>query len=110
MNPAALEAMLARGQDNALLRFTLGQLYLQAGEAARAIEHLQRAVEQDAQYSAAWKLLGRACHAAGDAAAAVSAFEHGIAIARDKGDLQAMKEMQVFCKRARRDADAAPGH
>lgn len=40
-----LEKMLAKGVDNALLRFGLGKGYLDAGDAERAAEHLQRCVE-----------------------------------------------------------------
>ena len=39
------EALLASGKDNAMLRFTLGKHYLEAGDAARASTHLRRAVE-----------------------------------------------------------------
>ena len=53
-----LEAMLASGQDSALLRFSLGSEYLQAGDPIRAQRHLQAAVGQKPDYSAAWKLLG----------------------------------------------------
>lgn len=35
-----LEKMLAKGVDNALLRFGLGKGYLDAGDAERATEHL----------------------------------------------------------------------
>ncbi|MFS2128173.1 tetratricopeptide repeat protein, partial [Pseudomonas sp. Pseusp97] len=54
----SLEKMLAKGVDNPLLRFGLGKGYLDAGDAAKAAEHLRRCVEQDPKYSAAWKLLG----------------------------------------------------
>ncbi|TCO81466.1 tetratricopeptide repeat protein [Plasticicumulans lactativorans] len=106
MNPAPLEAMLARGQDNALLRFSLGSAWLGQGEPARAAEHLARAVEHDPGYSAAWKLLGKALAAAGDAPAARAAYARGIEVATAKGDLQAAKEMQVFLKRLQREPPA----
>ncbi len=41
-----LEKMLAKGVDNALLRFGLGKGYLDAGDAERATEHLQRCVDR----------------------------------------------------------------
>lgn len=102
MNPAALEAMIARGQDGALLRTTLGKLYLDTGDAARAHAHLERAVGLDAQYSAAWKLLGHARAALGDPAGALAAWTQGIAVAEARGDLQAAKEMAVFHRRLQR--------
>ncbi|WP_234456401.1 hypothetical protein, partial [Stenotrophomonas sp. S49] len=65
MNMQALEALLAAGKDNALLRFGLGKGWLDAGDALRAAMHLGRCVALDPQYSAAWKLLGKAWLAGG---------------------------------------------
>jgi predicted Zn-dependent protease len=93
------EAMLKRGQDSALLRFGLGNAYLKAGQPRRAIEHLRAAVAQDPKYSAAWKALGGALAQARCEAEAIVAYEQGIGIAEDKGDVQAAKEMRVFVKR-----------
>jgi predicted Zn-dependent protease len=94
-----LEAMLAKGQDNALLRFTLGELCLRDDDVAAAIGHLSKAVEQDPQYSAAWKLYGRALTEAGRRDEALAAYTRGIATAEARGDRQAAKEMRVFLKR-----------
>ncbi|MEW6413727.1 MAG: tetratricopeptide repeat protein [Pseudomonadota bacterium] len=96
---ADFEAMLAAGRDNALLRFSLGSEYLKAGDAARAAEHLRRAVEHDPTYSAAWKLLGRALAEAGAPEDALAAYRQGIAVAEARGDKQAAKEMGVFARR-----------
>ena len=96
------EAMLAAGRDDALLRFGLGMQYLQAGETARAAEHLKRAVAHDPDYSAAWKLLGKALAQGGDADGAAAAYRDGIAAADRKGDKQAAKEMTVFLRRLER--------
>ena len=94
-----LEALLARGTDNALLRYGLGNEYLKLGHPEQAVEHLKRAVSHDPKYSAAWKLLGKALAEAGHTAEAVAAYESGIKVAEDKGDVQAAKEMRVFLKR-----------
>lgn len=99
----ALEALLAKGPDGALLRYSLGNEYLAAGDAAAAMPHLERAVELDPAYSAAWKLLGKARGALGDTAGARAAYEQGIAAAERKGDRQAEKEMRVFLRRLGRD-------
>jgi Tfp pilus assembly protein PilF len=100
MDPSArFEALLAAGKDSALLRFGLGSHYLGAGDAARAAEHLRSAVAQDPGYSAAWKLLGKALQAVGDAAGAMEAWRAGIAAARTRGDKQAVREMEVFLRR-----------
>ena len=99
-----LEKLLAAGRDDALLRFSLGQAWLKSGEAARAAEHLRRAVEHDAEYSAAWKLLGKALVEAGDPAGAAAAWRQGIAVAEARGDIQAAKEMKVFLRRLEKGA------
>ena len=101
------EAMLASGRDDALLRFSLGMQYLQAGDAGRAAEHLRRAVVHDPDYSAAWKLLGKALAQAGDSAGAANAYSDGIAAAGRKGDKQAAKEMTVFLRRLERPGGGA---
>jgi len=95
----SLEKMLGKGIDNALLRFGLGKGYLDLNDPAKAAEHLQRCVEFDPAYSAAWKLLGKAHLALGDFAAARAAWEQGISAAQGKGDKQAEKEMGVFLRR-----------
>jgi Tfp pilus assembly protein PilF len=94
-----LEKMLAGGQDNALLRYTLGTEYLKAGDAETAIGHLAEAVRQDANYSAAWKVYGKALVEAGRPQDAAAAYQHGIKVAEARGDVQAAKEMKVFLKR-----------
>ncbi len=95
----SLEKMLGKGIDNALLRFGLGKGYLDLNDNAKAAEHLQRCVEFDLKYSAAWKLLGKAQLGLGDTAAARDAWEHGISAAQAHGDKQAEKEMQVFVRK-----------
>jgi predicted Zn-dependent protease len=100
------EAMLARGQDSALLRYSLGSEYLKQEDHERAVGHLAAAVRQDPDYSAAWKLYGKALDGAGRHAEAVEAFDEGIAAAERRGDVQAAKEMRVFRKRAQK---ALPG-
>lgn len=93
------ENMLANGQDGALLRFSLGNEYLKAGKAEKAVEHLRVALEHDPEYSAAWKSYGRALAEAGRVQDALAAYEQGIGVAEGKGDKQAAKEMTVFHKR-----------
>ena len=100
----SLEKMLAKGVDNALLRFGLGKGYLDLGENTKAAEHLQRCVGFDPKYSAAWKLLGKAHLAQADYPAARQAWEQGLEAARGHGDKQAEKEMTVFLKKLERQS------
>ena len=91
--------MLQSGQDNALLRFGLGQAYLKEKQYDKAVIHLLQATIHDPNYSAAWKLLGKAYTELHDNEHAISSYQSGIAIAEQKGDKQAAKEMQIFLKR-----------
>ena len=99
---ARFEGLLAAGKDGALLRFGLGMQYLAIGESARAAEHLRAAVAFDPGYSAAWKLLGKALVDGGKPDEAAEAYRKGIAVAEEKGDKQAAKEMTVFLRRLER--------
>ena len=96
---ASFEKMLAAGKDGALLRFSLGNEFLKADDPAAAALHLERAVALDPNYTAAWKLLGRALAAAGREDAALDAYRRGIAVADARSDKQAGKEMAVFARR-----------
>ena len=94
--------LVGTARDGALLRFSIGSEYLKAGDASSAAAQLREAVERDPDYSAAWKLLGRALAAAGDAEEALKAYERGIVVATARGDQQAAKEMAVHARRLRR--------
>ena len=101
MNPRieSLEKMIGGPRDGALLRFSLGNEYLKAGDPAQAGKCFQEAVDRDSKYSAAWKALGKTLAEAGDKAGALAAYERGIAVAEARGDIQAAKEMKVFARR-----------
>ena len=103
-DPKVFEAMLARGQDNALLRYSLGNAYQAKSDFENAVKHLRAAIEHDPQYSAAWKSLGRCYLDSGSFEEAIDCYRSGITVAQNNGDKQAVKEMQVFLKRAERKA------
>ena len=96
-----LEELLHDEPDDALLRLTLGKEYLEADDARAALPHLERAVAVDPRYTVAYRYLGVALEKLGRSAEAAAAFERGIAVADETGDLQAGKEMQVFLTRLR---------
>lgn len=96
---ANFQSMLKQGQDNALIRFSLGNAYLNSKNYKQAIEHLALALKHDPDYSAAWKLYGKALAGDGRNDEAITAYQQGIEIAENKGDIQAAKEMKVFLKR-----------
>jgi Flp pilus assembly protein TadD len=91
-------------RDGALLRFSLGNALLGENDAVSAVVELRRAVTFDPDYSAAWKLLGKALLAADDRLGAAEAWRQGIAVALKRGDKQAEKEMTVFLRRLEKPA------
>lgn len=106
---ANLEKLLGTPRDGALLRFSLGNEYLKSGDAERAQLQLAEAVARDPDYSAAWKLLGKALTEAGQPQAALAAYRQGIAVAERKGDMQAAKEMTVFARRIEQQREPGQG-
>lgn len=103
------EAMLARGQDSEMLRYTLGNAYFVAEDFPQAITHLREAVLLKPDYSAAWRVLGRALAGDGQMSEAKSAFDEGEQVALRNGDKQTAKEINVFRKRVIKALDAATG-
>jgi Tfp pilus assembly protein PilF len=82
-----MHARRRQGRRAAALR--PGQGWLDAGNPVRAATHLGRCVVLDPQYSAAWKLLGKAWLASGQPQAAREAWQRGLSVAGSKGDQQA---------------------
>jgi hypothetical protein len=68
----------------------------------QAAVRLREAVERDARYSAAWKLLGKALSEGGQAPKPWPPMNRGSSSPKPKGDLQAAREMGVFARRLRR--------
>ncbi|KLI99765.1 tetratricopeptide repeat protein [Luteimonas sp. FCS-9] len=97
-----LQALLEAGRDDALLRFGLGTACLQTGDPAAAATHLAAATQHDRDYSAAWKLLGKALLALGREAEAEAAWRSGLEAATHRRDVQSSKEVTVFLRRIER--------
>lgn len=93
------ELLLSKGQDNALLRYSLGSEYLKEQNFLVAITHLAKAVELNPHYSAAWKAYGKALAEDHQLLQAIEVYKRGIEVAEKRGDQQAAKEMNVFLKR-----------
>lgn len=94
-----LEALLSSGKETAMLRYSLGKSYFDAGNFLVARTHLGRAVELDPHYSVAWKWLGKSSLELGDPDAARQAWSTGLECAHAKGDAQVEKELGVFLRR-----------
>ena len=103
---ANLQKLIGTPRDGALLRFSLGSEYLKSGDAHNAQLQLAEAVARDPDYSAAWKLLGKALTEIGQARAALDAYRQGVAVAEKKGDKQAAREMSVFARRIEKQLES----
>ena len=95
-----LKNMIGTERENQLLHYSIGNEYLKSEDYNLAEEHFRKALSLDPDYSAAWKLLGKTLNAAEKYEQAIEVFTQGIAVAENKGDIQAAKEMKVFLKRA----------
>jgi Tfp pilus assembly protein PilF len=101
-NINTFKTLLEKGNDNALLRYSLGNEYLKEAHFEEAITHLNKALEFNESYSAAWKLYAKALAENNQTEDAINAYEKGIKVAEANGDKQAVKEMQVFLKRLKK--------
>ncbi len=93
-----LEKMLAGGRDDPMIRFGLGNAYFGEDD-DKAIVHLRACIEQDENYSAAYKLLGKALFKQQQYDEARDVFDRGLAVAGGQGDKQTEKEITVFLKK-----------
>lgn len=103
----AFKAMLERGQDSEMLRFTLGNAYFAEKAYADAVLQFREALAQKPDYSAAWKMLGRALAANEELTEALSVFDQGLEVAEANGDKQTAKEMTVFRRRVARELESS---
>jgi len=98
-----LEKLLEDGADSARLRFGLGSAYFNQRQFIEAIPHLQACIDMDPNYTAAYKLLGKALIKTDDRAAARVIFELGLPIAIASGDKQTEREISAFSLKLSQD-------
>ncbi len=96
------KALLEKGNDNELVRYSLGNEYFKEKEFEQAILHLKKAIEFKQTFSAAWKLYAKALSENNQVEDAITAYEEGIHVAEKNGDIQTVKEMRVFLKRLKK--------
>ncbi len=82
-----------------VVRFGLAAAYLDAGQVAAAAAQYAETVRLKPDYSAAYRGLGRALERAGRSADAKAAYEKGLEVAAETGDLQTKNEIEVFLRR-----------
>ncbi len=86
-----METMLDDGQDNALIRFTMGRAFIKHGKFEQAIEHLAKAVELEPGYSAAWLKYAQALAESGHLQESIANLNKGIS--------EAEKTMTIYLLR-----------
>ncbi len=91
--------LLQRDDTNPMVLYSLGNELFKEGRHAEARDHLQRAIEHKPDYSVAYRVLGRAHFELGEDAEARDVFERGRRVAEANGDLQTVKEIDVFRRR-----------
>jgi Flp pilus assembly protein TadD len=79
--------------------FGYASALFEAGRYQEAVQEFREAIRLKPDYSAAYRDLGKALEKAGAAAEARCVYLEGIPVAERNGDLQTLKEMQVFLKR-----------
>jgi uncharacterized protein HemY len=94
-----IENLLRDDPDDAVLHFMLGEEHLKGKRFDDAAKAFRRAVECKADYTAAYRELGKALREAGRKGEAIHAFEEGLAVAERTGDVQTGKEIRVFLNR-----------
>jgi predicted Zn-dependent protease len=91
--------LLQRDERNPMVLYSLGNELFKEGRYAEARDYLRRAVEHKPDYSVAYRTLGRAHFELGEDAEAGRVFAEGRRVAEANGDLQTVKEIDVFTRR-----------
>jgi uncharacterized protein HemY len=91
--------LLERDPNNPMVLYSLGNELFKEGSYQEARDHLRRAVENKPDYSVAYRMLGRAHYELHEDAQAREVFAKGREVATENGDLQTVKEIDVFLRR-----------
>jgi Flp pilus assembly protein TadD len=85
--------------DDYFSHFGYASALFDAGHYQEAVREFREAIRLKPDYSAAIRDLGRALEKIGAFDEAAQVYREGIPIAERNGDLQTLKEMQVFLRR-----------
>ena len=91
--------LLERDPNNPMVLYSLGNELFKERRYGEARDHLQRAVANKLDYSVAYRMLGRAHFELHENSEARSVFLKGKVVAQKNGDLQTVKEIDVFMRR-----------
>lgn len=91
--------LLDKDPENAMVLCSLGIELFKEEDYSGAREHLSRAVKNKPDYSVAYRMLGRSLFELGEDEEAARVFATGREVAQGNGDLQTVKEIDVFARR-----------
>jgi predicted Zn-dependent protease len=91
--------LLEKDPNNPMIIYSLGNELFKEGRYEEARDLLQRAIQNKPDYSVAYRMLGRAYYELHGNAEARNVFLKGKEVAQRNGDLQTVKEIDVFLRR-----------
>ena len=91
--------LLERDPENPMVLYSLGNELFKEKKYSEARKYLDWAVRNKPDYSVAHRTLGRALYELGEDAEARRVFAEGREVAQKNGDLQTVKEIDVFTRR-----------
>ena len=91
--------IVAMEPDDYFAHFGLACTLVEEGYYKEAVHEFRETLRLKPDFSAAIRDLGKALEKVGEPEEAMRAYREGIPVAERNGDLQTVKEMQVFLKR-----------
>jgi predicted Zn-dependent protease len=91
--------LLERDPENPMVLYSLGNELFKEHKYYEAREYLSRAIRNKPDYSVAYRTLGRTLSELGEDTEARRVFAQGREVAENNGDLQTVKEIEVFVRR-----------
>ena len=91
--------LLDRDPNNPMVLYSLGNELFKEKKYIEAGEYLSDAVRNKPDYSVAYRMLGRTLYELGQNAEARRVFVEGREVAEKNGDLQTVKEIDIFIRR-----------
>lgn len=91
--------LLERDPRNPMVLYSLGNELFKEGHYGEARDHFKHAIENKPDYSVAYRMLGRAHFELHEDTDARNIFMKGKEVARENGDLQTVREIDVFLRR-----------
>ena len=91
--------LLDKDPDNPMILYSLGNELFREDQYEEARDLLQRAITNKPDYSVAYRMLGRAHYELHENTEARNIFLKGREVAQGNGDLQTVKEIDVFLRR-----------